>query len=117
MVAERSEGVGEGEGDGVGVALGLRRLFGLGSRRRRQRDDLPRRFRRALTSGSVALMERAMISVPTTISATSKMPMMVSPKRADDVIADVQSVLLLLCHEIVPPNISGPGIHKNVIEC
>ena len=33
----------------------------------------------ALTSGSVALMERAMINVTTTINATSKMPMMVSP--------------------------------------
>ena len=41
-------------------------------------------------------MERAMISVPTTISATSNRPMMVSPKRADDVVADVQSVFLLL---------------------
>ncbi len=33
----------------------------------------------ALTSGSVPLMERAMINVTTTINATSKRPMMVSP--------------------------------------
>ena len=78
-MAERSPGVGEGVGEGDGVTLGSGVSSGstVGSGVSVMTCRVGSGALRS--SGSFPLMERAMISVPTTISATSKRPIIVSP--------------------------------------
>ena len=76
MVAERSEGVGEGVGDGSTVTVGVAATVAVGVG---VRVITWRVGSGSLVSGPETPIDLNTINAPTTISATSKMPMTAKP--------------------------------------
>ena len=78
-MAERSAGVGEGDGEGEGVTLGVGVAAGCAEGDSEGAADCTTLPCGGAVTGSLPPIDRVMMSVPTMISSTSKMPIAAKP--------------------------------------